>query len=65
MQDTYLRLILSWGAKPNDLDAYLVSFNDDGKCIVYHSEKNGENCNPHNVTLNTDNTEVSELLTYV
>ena len=65
MQDTYLRLILSWGAEPKDLDAYLASFDNDGKCIVYHGAKYGENCNPHNVTLNTDNTEVSELLTYV
>ena len=57
MQTTNLRLILSWGAKPKDLDAYLVSFNDDGKCIVYHNKKNGDNCNSHNVTLNTDNTQ--------
>ena len=60
LQTTKLRLILSWGEKPSDLDAYLVSFNES--CQVYYGQKTGENCNGHDVELNTDNTAVSKIL---
>lgn len=68
MQTTSLRLILSWGEKPQDLDSYLVSFNEGENCIVSYSHYNGTaGCNDHNgdrhnVTLNTDNTKVSEIM---
>ena len=61
LQTTKLRLILSWGAKPQDLDAYLVSFNGSEKCIVNYNNKKGSNCNGHDLTLDTDNTKVSEI----
>ena len=54
-------MILSWGAKPDDLDATLVS--GDGNCTVNHSNKNKTvNCNGLDVILNTDNQKVSKIM---
>ena len=61
LQTTKLRLILSWGEKPDDLDATLVS--GDGNCIVNHSNKNKTvDCNGLDVILNTDNQKVSKIM---
>ena len=61
LQTTKMRLILSWGEKPDDLDATLVS--GDGNCIVNHSNKNKTvNCNGLDVILNTDNQKVSKIM---
>ena len=61
LQTTKLRLILSWGEKPDDLDATLVS--GDGNCIINHSNKNKTvDCNGLDVILNTDNQKVSKIM---
>ena len=39
-QSTQMRLILSWGDKPNDLDAHVNFYDKDGngKCSVYYKD---------------------------